>query len=973
MAEKEEPKTKIEAVDFQCVLLERVHKLAAQHKKDYKHLIELDTEDDTGTVLSRIHHGGKTPEVGAIMDLCPDVHSLLVPYIRISRVDYDDKGKPIGKEAPLYIPNFLSPNDVQSILDGKLGRAPGSGIKSFGWELAGVQPAEVDNNITADLSIYFQSIGDFFQSANGAVDQAGLDAPSFLDLIINSPAIKRTKTKKGTAVNKKRKQCGNPSTELGKKYEGANFRIKVCAGWSLPPNMGKIFPYLLQPSAEDKSMTKLQLLEDAILATRASLFLQQVRHDIEFNQNGSLTLNIKYQAALSGIATSTSSDIFLPGDANGTIKTLQDKIKAERANGEDADEDKIENWLEEQNSLEQQDRKKKYEKLLKRVYKSNKVYMLKVTIEEMLQGDLSKLPDKIRIALAKKRRSQAYNKTDGTSAGKESDLLIALGSSDTAAEGSEEATKEAAARYKDLDGHGWFTLQDDHVSVPFVYLGDLLDLVIAEIADNGGDANDPGFQFFVSEVEFIDMLLAFQMSSTADLKNLSACRDPAADEFLETLETKNSGLKLKDELYKLIDIGDIPISLDAFQAFFIKNVVDKERNKYYFLNFVKDVAAKLITNALGAGCYSNGITFYQRFDTQPLSIYKTPFKGTATVKELAKAKSKLGCDVQDADKFGHAMILFSTDGKGRGLKGVYKDDLAKGIYHHYIGSACGLVKTLNFQREDQAYLREAKIQKHGALGAEQLRELYSVNIELVGNNLYRNGQYIYVSPLLINTTQQQLNYLGLHGYYLITSVGSKLTENSFTTSIRALQEGITFDDAKNASTKKPAKTDGEPNVKKDAKKKGEKAPADTSPASPPATNAPAGTGNGAPPGFTPTGIPGVSSRPMTEEELAARTPEEVAAAERLDAQVDRAGGVHNLYADRKRARREGITTDEATEQRLAKIEAAQAQLDADQEAYHAEDQRRAAAGEPSQAEERQAAEAAEEAAWRAANPGEEYF
>ena len=371
-------------------------------------------------------------------------------------------------------------------------------------------------------------------------------------------------------------------------------------------------------------------------------------------------------------------------------------------------------------------------------------------------------------------------------------------------------------------------------------MGDLLDLVIEQIAKNDGATNsDPGFQFFISEVEFVDMLLAFQMSSTADLKNLSACRDPASDAFLDTLETRNSGLKLKDELYKLISIGDIPISLDAFQAYFIKNVVDKERDKYYFLNFVKDVAAKLITNALGAGCYSNGITFYQRFDTQPLSLYTTDFGRATEVETVAKAKSKLGCDVQEADKFGHAMVLFSTDGKGRGLKGVYEDDLAKGIYHHYIGSACGLVKTLNFQREDQAYLREAKIQKHGALGAEQLRELYSVNIDLVGNNLYRNGQYIYVSPLLINTTQQQLNYLGLHGYYLITSVSSKLTPNSFTTSIRALQEGIEFDDAKNAPTKKPAKTDSEPNTKKSGKKKGEEAPADTSPASPPASNAPA--------------------------------------------------------------------------------------------------------------------------------------
>ena len=102
------------------------------------------------------------------------------------------------------------------------------------------------------------------------------------------------------------------------------------------------------------------------------------------------------------------------------------------------------------------------------------------------------------------------------------------------------------------------------------------------------------------------------------------------------------------------------------------------------------------------------------------------------------------------------------------------------------------MKKLNFQREDQPYLRESKIQKNGALGAEQLRELYSVNIDLVGNNLYRNGCYIYVSPMLINTTQAQLNYLGLHGYFLVTSVSSELTEKSFSTSIQALQEGIPF-------------------------------------------------------------------------------------------------------------------------------------------------------------------------------------
>jgi len=78
-----------------------------------------------------------------------------------------------------------------------------------------------------------------------------------------------------------------------------------------------------------------------------------------------------------------------------------------------------------------------------------------------------------------------------------------------------------------------------------------------------------------------------------------------------------------------------------------------------------------------------------------------------------------------------------------------------------------------------------------------------VNIDLVGNNLYRNGAYVYVSPLLLDSTMEELEYLGLHGYYLITSVSSILTETSFKTTMRGLHEGVKFPNAKLASDSKP--------------------------------------------------------------------------------------------------------------------------------------------------------------------------
>ena len=806
--EKEEDlnPTKIEPIDFQCVLLEQAHKLASEHRKlmadpkhgPYKHVTEIDTNKAPGTVLSRIHHGGQTAQVNEILSLCPEVHALLTPYIRISRVEYDKDGKPTGVEKPLKIPNFMSKADATAMLNGATGRVPGAGIKSFKWELAGVQPADVDNNITATLVLFFQSVGDFFAgSATATGAQAGLKDPTFLDLVINSPTLKKASgTSPSAAPNS---ACPTAPVVAAKQYNPT--RIKVCAGWSTPDNLEKIYPTLRRETGTD-GRSRAEILKEALNATRVSLFLQQVRHDIQFNEDGSLLLTIKYQAALTGLSTNPGSNIFLAGSRATNIKKLRDDLKAKKKTNPEYDDKKD---LEKIDELEQADRKEKYGKLLANVYKSKKIYRLKVPVTQLLIPNLSKLPLAARRNIARERAATVLGSPTSTSAAQD-DLLQSLANDGTAGDAGESSQDSASKRYKE------FLKKNDPegVDVNFMYLGDLLEAILANLPGNVGSSGPP-FSFFLSEVEFVDILRAFQ---TNNPQELSKCPDPGAAALGSAFQKANPHINLtRTPIYRLLNIGDLPISLDAFQAFFLKNVVDKERDKYYFLHFVKDLCAQLITKALRSSCYGGNFSFFQRFDAQPLSLYTTKFGPRTTVAKIAKAKSQLGCHVTEANKFGLGMIVMCTDGQHRNLKGKFDDDLKKGIYHNYIGAPCGLLKKLTFQREEQPYLREAKIQKNGALGAEQLRELFSVNIEMVGNNLYRNGAYTYVSPLLINTTQEQLNYLGLHGYYLVTSVSSEITETSFTTSIRALQEGIPFvtnktDDT--GGTDEPAPKEEEP-------------------------------------------------------------------------------------------------------------------------------------------------------------------
>lgn len=810
--------TEVGSIDYQCVLLERVHTLSTHHQEmltasGYKYVTELDTQDDISSVLARLSHGSRDEQVKEIMDLCPDIHGLLSPYIKISRLDYTEEGKPIpGSEQQLEIPNFLSPEDEQNILSGKSGRVPGAGIKSFKWELEGVQPEDVDNNITATLVVYFQSVGDFFAGAASLTDpggfQAGKKKPTFLDLIINSPGSRGQGKKKDKGSSPSKNPTGCPDTGSGaaQKYEPRYFRIKVCAGWSTPPNLHLIYPEL-QKTPDGAKKPRYQALQEALAATRVSLFLQQVRHDIDFKEDGSLTLTVQYQAALSGITRSGGTNILIPGANAEKIKGLREEkteAEAEAAeNEEDADTDDILEQLEE---LEEADRKEKYAQLLQNIYKDGKVYKVQVNVDQLKTPDLSKLSDAERVKLATERWTQSFEMekpmlaTEGQSALldalKDDEKLSAEDSAKQAKEKSEKIRKRAA-KGQGKDNAGWFTGSENTVDIHYIYLGDLIDTIMANLP--GGK---PQFDFFLSEIEMIDMLQAMRIT---DIKRLMSCRDPAGSSFFQEIIKTEKDLGLTKSargnggLFKVMSIGDIPISLDSFQAYFIKAVVDKQRDKYYFLNFVKDVCSKLITTALRSGCYGSGFKFSARFDVHPLSFDKSvPFtkslgKGKmTTVKYLGKAMARLSCAEQDPNNYGTGMILFSTDAAGRGLVGDFNKDLQKGIYHHYIGASCGLMRKLDFAREDQPYLREAKIQKEGALGAAQLRELYSVNITLVGSNLYKNGNYIYVSPLLINTTKEQMTLLGLHGYYLVTSVSSEITENSFTTSIRALQEGIEF-------------------------------------------------------------------------------------------------------------------------------------------------------------------------------------
>ena len=799
--------------DMQCYLMENIEELVQARnnirafRSNYQHTMKLkSTQHSPAMTTNTLSHGAKggprSTRIKELLNLCPEVYASLVPFIKIYRVDDDKYGSPIidpqtslPLERELVIPNFIDASDIENILSSARGRIPGAGIKSFSWSLEGVQPEEVDNNITAELVVYFQSINDFFRGAS----QAGAEEPSFLDLLINSPSALTAGEEPARSNDEEVNFCGLQKHKH-RRYKGQNYRIKVVAGWSAPDNL-----LSLMPTRDPADIDALKL---AIQQTKVSLFLQQVRHNLSFNEDGSLELSIDYTASIAGILSGPKADIFAPDldvqlEILAELDTQLEPLDERGPNRTASQNDRRKLLLKRKEEIRGQNKLVKYRKLLEGLTTGHtNIHSLTVDPKEFLLTPWHKLSPEQRAARAKRRLSPATGTLEfasGAGAPLTLTLLtaIAAAQSDADVNAADEYSEQETQRYDNINN------SSDDLTIPFVYLGDLIDNVVEQMKINNG-GKKLHFDMFLADVELINPLVAYQIRDLEE-ELLCGTLDDAA--FMQRLIISDpQSFSPANHLYNVVNIGDIPISLDAFQLFFKNKVIKPGRETYYFLYFIKEVCGELVTRAMGKSCFGVDFSLRQRFDAQPVS-YINYVEGSGgrswfhpnderAVHELAAQT-----DVLPSTPSGHirpGLILLPTDGRPRELKGLYDDDYDRGIYHHYIGASCGLLKTLQFSREDQPLLREAKIQREGALGAEQLRELYSANIELVGNNLYRNGMYIYINPTLLDADVAQLDYLGLHGYYFVTAVKSQLTPQGFNTSIQALHQAIEFNQPLNS-------------------------------------------------------------------------------------------------------------------------------------------------------------------------------
>ena len=793
--------------DQQCFLVENMKRLATVGgHQSYDNFGTLDGEP--GSIVSTLHRGPiRDRSIDTILNLTPSQYALLVPYIKLYRVLYDKKDqlKVIGEqEIPLQ--SFTSRDDIEGIFTNQESRQAGAGVKSFTWKLDGVQPEEVDNNITATLEMHFQSIHDLFRhnidlNADPENASAGRENPGFLDLIIapESAVHIRGGRPDSAAGNKK---CSLDKGNAGLTYEGALYRIKADVGWALPDGM-----------ENHPGIPNVEALMDALENQRKTLFLQLARHNITFQQDGVVKLTIEYQAALSGMFRSEWSNILShPKQLEDIFKTneqaraLREEFHQDGEGMSDANKKEFEEYLNAQIKLEQEDRLRKYRRVLEKVYANDKISRIRVPMSELLKKPWDQLTPAQRSARAKKRQSK-----DPAERGYE---LHPTGIGSGAKELLVNMEDGAALTKKEINriGKGLNSIKKatpkDYVDIHYFYLGDLIDSVL-ELPQLKKQIYNGNYQIILGTVEYIDPLVAYQIKNITDIANCGGLRDMQKAAIIDQL---NPLAKRGEKgIIEHMSMASIPISVDAFNEWFYNKVIKKGLTRYHLDQFIKDILAALVGRALSARCFADVPQVPLRFATNDFfmrgdSVGGSRF-GLDTVRERitkrywipnldqSDALRKVQFDPSSLPK--PTLFVYSTDSLPAGNHtGKSELDHALGIYHFYLGASAGLVKKINFQREDMPYFREAKIQKVGALGATQLRELYKVKMTMIGNTLLKNGQYIYINPTAIGAgspSSEQPNIarmLGLGGYFLVTSVSHRVSESGFEVTCEALHQSV---------------------------------------------------------------------------------------------------------------------------------------------------------------------------------------
>ena len=316
--------------------------------------------------------------------------------------------------------------------------------------------------------------------------------------------------------------------------------------------------------------------------------------------------------------------------------------------------------------------------------------------------------------------------------------------------------------------------------------------------------------FFIYLGDLIDTALSFveSPSTCKELRQMRPLVGPT--EFIDP--------STPDLLRNYVNLADVPISWNELQKWFGREIVGTNVLQISFSDFLTKATESLLRSALGPRCFERNMDgvvatsavvtsnmFQLATTTDPFiqAIPDYPYGGT--VVDFNPALFSQDSIDYMGDESSNYLFIFgqmrdptslifdpATDSGTRRSR-----DATKGIYHLRHGAATGIVKRITFKRKDDPQLRSANIARaaQSSSGADRfrvLRERYDADVSMLGNGLFKPGDYVYIDPTFWTHNSTPGSIIGTNttfkGYYSVLESRSAIEAGKYETEISCVYQ-----------------------------------------------------------------------------------------------------------------------------------------------------------------------------------------
>jgi len=776
------------------------------------------------TLLNALSDG----DISAFVHATPAQLSMLQPLLRFYIVNNQGDQEEVYFSDHVNLDQILRfARDRRSNNTSNTRKMKGSevGIKSFTWDYNNKH--EGDKIISANLELYFGSMSELvnehylnFLFTNGRSSRGKLpplgSGPS--------SATQRRIVALEAIIEEKGKYLLPASGKIptGKpRSDKKEFRqLKVAVGWSVPNGNRADLQRLFDTPAKLKSFIA------GVKATQKIILLSLVNYDVNFTQEGPVTLKLSYVGSSDHHLSSIESDILAAGD-NDSHKDAQVYISLKGlTKGEDGTEvqtnvypsgylhHQLTNYSLNVSTGEEwfglsATSKAKVPVNLRRLeneaeFLSAKIELLTFQKEashgksksanvEALKVQLATLDEahtRAKKAMQEKRYSRLMDNLLGAGGSKSSKVFVAYakelpgGQIGITFYGKKESGKIASeTRDRLAKERAEESSTDKKEKTTERKLG-----TFTRSVKGGASDAVPGEAMAIPFVRFGDVVLAAMENSgmPEDIGFIFGTFLPGSlgIEGFSTGNSSQGGIGRRHG-----SIYDIPITLEYLSQFLFDNVVARDLDEYPFRSFFDSLLTALTRLMNSLTGYKLRVSFdYTLYMTYEKIYGKDPNPSSIYASDLKKAAKNLKNTIYSTSKPIKSYYLLYAKQMSTPSGGNRAIDEKNGIYHYVLGADRGIAKNFNFSKDDTPFFQAMNIEGMTATSNYQaLIQPQQISLEMVGNTIHRNGDMIYIdSRAALGTMANEILTLG--GYYRVVRSSNKISNRGYTTTIDAKLE-----------------------------------------------------------------------------------------------------------------------------------------------------------------------------------------